>query len=107
LAYALTDKWILAQKLRMPKIQFAKYMKLKKKTKVWILHSFLEWGTKCPWKELQRKSSDLRQNEGPPRDCLTCGSIPLTTTKPRHYFPVSYQGKNITLSSKRAKDTIQ
>jgi hypothetical protein len=29
--YALTDKWILVQKLRIPKIQFAKHMKLKKK----------------------------------------------------------------------------
>ena len=29
--YALTDKWTLAQKLRIPKIQFAKHMKLKKK----------------------------------------------------------------------------
>ena len=29
--YALSDKWILAQKLRIPKIQFAKHMKLKKK----------------------------------------------------------------------------
>jgi hypothetical protein len=29
--YALTDKWILAQKLGIPKIQFAKQMKLKKK----------------------------------------------------------------------------
>ena len=28
--YVLTDKWILAQKLRLPKIQFAKHMKLKK-----------------------------------------------------------------------------
>ena len=28
--YALTDKWILAQKLRIPKIQYAKLMKLKK-----------------------------------------------------------------------------
>jgi hypothetical protein len=28
---ALTDKWILAQKLRIPKIKFAKHMKLKKK----------------------------------------------------------------------------
>ena len=26
-----SDKWILAQKLRIPKIQFAKHMKLKKK----------------------------------------------------------------------------
>ena len=29
--YALTDKWILAQRLRIPKIQFVKHMKLKKK----------------------------------------------------------------------------
>jgi hypothetical protein len=29
--YALTDKWLLAQKLRIPKIQFAKHMKLNKK----------------------------------------------------------------------------
>ena len=31
LRYALTDKWILAQKLRIPKNQFAEHMKLKKK----------------------------------------------------------------------------
>ena len=29
--YALTDKWILAQKLRIPMIKFREYMKLKKK----------------------------------------------------------------------------
>ena len=29
--YALTDKWILAQKLGIPKIQFTDHMKLKKK----------------------------------------------------------------------------
>ena len=29
--YAFTDKWILAQKLRIPKIQFTNLMKLKKK----------------------------------------------------------------------------
>jgi hypothetical protein len=28
--YALTDKWILAQKTRIPKIQFAKHKKIKK-----------------------------------------------------------------------------
>jgi hypothetical protein len=27
--YALTDKWLLAQKLRITKIQFAKHRKLK------------------------------------------------------------------------------
>jgi hypothetical protein len=29
--YALTDKWILAQRLKIPKIQFTDHMKLKKK----------------------------------------------------------------------------
>jgi hypothetical protein len=29
--YALTDKWILAQKLRIPKIQFTDHMKNKQK----------------------------------------------------------------------------
>jgi hypothetical protein len=57
----------------------------RRKTKVWILHSFLEWGTKYPWKELQRQSSELRQKERPSRDCPTQGSIPYRTTKSRHY----------------------
>jgi hypothetical protein len=29
--YALTDKWVLAEKLRIPKIQFTDHIKLKKK----------------------------------------------------------------------------
>ena len=29
--YTLTDKWILAQKFTIPKIEFTNYMKLKKK----------------------------------------------------------------------------
>jgi hypothetical protein len=31
---------------------------------VWVLRSFLEWGTKYPWKELQRQRSELRGKEG-------------------------------------------
>ena len=57
---------ILVQKLRKPKIQFAKHLKLKKKeenTVVWILQSFLEEGTKHPWKELQRQSMEQRLKE--------------------------------------------
>jgi hypothetical protein len=48
----------------------------RKKTNAWTLHSFLEEGTKYPWKELQRKSLELRQKDGPSRDCPTQGSIP-------------------------------
>ena len=39
--YALTDKWMLAQKLRLPKIQFAKHMKLKKKEDQSVVTSIL------------------------------------------------------------------
>jgi hypothetical protein len=46
---------ILAQKLRIPKIKFAKLMKLKKKEYQSVDTSFvLRIGTKHPWKELQR-----------------------------------------------------
>jgi len=45
--YAFTDKWILAQKLRLPKIQSTDYMKLKKKDdQMWMGQSFLKVGTK-------------------------------------------------------------
>jgi hypothetical protein len=47
-------------------------MKLKKrKTKVWILQSFLEGGTKYPWEEIQRLSVEQRLKERPSRDCPT------------------------------------
>jgi hypothetical protein len=52
--------------LRILKIQFTNHMKLKKKeenTVVWILQSFLEEGTKHPWKELQRQSMEQRLKE--------------------------------------------
>jgi hypothetical protein len=54
--YALTDKWILAQKLRILKIKFAKLMKLKKEDQSVDTLILLRRGTKQPWKELQRKS---------------------------------------------------
>jgi hypothetical protein len=38
---ALTDKWILAQKHRTPKIQFAKHKKIKKREDQWVDTSFL------------------------------------------------------------------
>jgi hypothetical protein len=59
--------------LEISKIQITKHMKFKKKeeAKVWILQSFLEGGTKYPWKELQRQSSEQRLKERPSRDCPT------------------------------------
>jgi hypothetical protein len=45
---ALTDKWILAQKLRIPKIQFAKHIKLKKKDQSVDTLILLRKGSKIP-----------------------------------------------------------
>jgi hypothetical protein len=43
------DRWILAQKFRLPKIQFAKHMKLKKKKDQSVDTSFiLRMGIKIP-----------------------------------------------------------
>jgi hypothetical protein len=84
--YALTDKWILAQKLGVPKIQFTDHVKLKKKEDQSVdTKSFLEGGTKYPWEELQRQSVEQRVKDRPSRDCPTWGSIPYIVTKPRHY----------------------
>jgi hypothetical protein len=48
---ALTDKWILAQKHRTPKIQFAKHKKIKKREDQWVDTSlFLRVGNKIPMK---------------------------------------------------------
>ena len=47
--YALTDKWILAQKFRISKVQFAKPLKLKKKEDPSVDTSFLlRMGNKIP-----------------------------------------------------------
>ena len=49
--YALTDKWILAQKHRTPNIQFAKHKKIKKREDQWVDTSFLlRIGNKIPMK---------------------------------------------------------
>ena len=84
--YALTDKWILAQKLRIPKIQFPHHMKSRRrKTKVWVLQSFLEGGTKYSREQIWRQSVEQILKERPSRDCATWGSIPYSVIKPRHY----------------------
>jgi hypothetical protein len=57
-----------------------------RKTKVWILWSFIEEGIKYPWEEIQKQSFMQRLKERPPRECLTWGSIPYTVIKPRHYY---------------------
>ena len=82
--YVLTDKWILAQKLRITKIPFTDQMKLKKKEdqSMGIL-VLLRREKKYPWEEIQ--TVEKRLMERPSRECPTWGSIPYTFTKPRHY----------------------
>jgi hypothetical protein len=49
--YALTEKWLLVQKHRTPKIQFAKHKKIKKREDQWVDTSFLlRIGNKVPVK---------------------------------------------------------
>jgi hypothetical protein len=52
--YTLTDKWILAQKLRMPKTQFTNYMKLKKEDQSVDTSVFLRRGNKIPMERSYR-----------------------------------------------------
>jgi hypothetical protein len=54
---------ILAQKLRIPKIQLAKHMKLKKKDQSIDSLILLKGGTKYLWKELQRQSVEQNLKE--------------------------------------------
>jgi hypothetical protein len=69
--YALTDKWILALKSRIPKIQLLKHKKIKKEDQQ-VDTSLLPW----IWNEISmeggcRESLELRQKDGPSRDCPT------------------------------------
>jgi hypothetical protein len=59
------------------KVQFAKHMKLKKNEDQSVdTLPLLRIGNNHPWKELQRQSLELRQKDGPSRDCHIQGSIP-------------------------------
>jgi hypothetical protein len=57
----------------MYKVQDAKHMKLKKNEDTLLI---LRIGNNHPWKELQRQSLELRQKDGPSRDCHIQRSIP-------------------------------
>jgi hypothetical protein len=45
----------------------------------------LRTGNKYSQEEIWRKGVEQRLKERPTKDCPTCGSIPFTDTKPRHY----------------------
>jgi hypothetical protein len=59
----LTEKWILAQKLSIPKVQFAKHIKLQKEDQSVDTSILLKRGTKYPWKELYKESSEQTPKE--------------------------------------------
>ena len=71
---------------------------------MWILYPSLEWGTKYPWKELQRQSTELWCKERPSRDCPHLGIHPIYKhqTQTLLYMPESFcwQDPDITLSYK-------
>ena len=79
--YTLTDKWIIAQKLGIPKIQFIDQTKLKKKEKESMNIRVLRSGDKIPaggdkvWVRYWRKDH-----------CPNWESISYTVTKTRHYY---------------------
>jgi hypothetical protein len=71
------DKWILAQKFRLPKIQFAKHMKFKKKEDLPVDTSILlRMWNKISMEGVTETKFGAEKEEGPSRDCSTRGSIP-------------------------------
>jgi hypothetical protein len=69
-------KWILTQKLGIPKVQFTDHMKFKKlEDHSVVISALLRRGAKVPRKEIQRESVKQRLKERPPRDCPTWGPI--------------------------------
>jgi hypothetical protein len=52
--YALTEKWILAPKLRIPKIQFTNHKKLKKEDQSVDTSILLRRGNKTPMEEVTK-----------------------------------------------------
>jgi hypothetical protein len=84
--HSLTDKWILAQKLGIPKIQFTGHMKCKKKEDQSVdTLILLRRGNKILMEEVTETKCGAETEGMTIQDCLTWGSIPYTTTKPRHY----------------------
>jgi hypothetical protein len=85
--YAVIDKWILAPKLGIPKIQFRDHMKLKKKEYQSVDTSCLvRREIKYSWEKIWRQSVEQRLKERPSRDHSTWGSTPYTAPKRRHYW---------------------
>ena len=70
--YALADKWILAQKFRIPKLQFTDHMKFKKKEDQSVgALILLKRGSKILTGVNTETNVEQRLKERSPRDCPT------------------------------------
>jgi hypothetical protein len=77
---------ILAQKLKIPKIQFTNHMKLKKKEDQSVDTSILlRRGNKIPMEGVTETKCGAETEEMISQRLPTRGYIPYTITKPRHY----------------------
>ena len=78
--YALSDKWILAPKLRIPKIQFTDHMKLKRKEdqSVGALVLLRMSNKILMGPNIERQSVEQRLKERPYRYYSTWGSTPYS-----------------------------
>jgi hypothetical protein len=74
--YALTDKWILAQKLRIPKIQTTDHMEFKRKTNVWIL---LRRGNKIPMRGITETKCGAETEQKAIQSLIHLGIHPIYT----------------------------
>ena len=76
LEFVLTDKWILAQKPRIPKIQFPKHKKIKKEDHL-VDTSFLpRILNKMSMEGVAETKFGAKTKGWPSGDCPTWGSIP-------------------------------
>jgi len=85
--YRLTDKGILAQKLRLSNDRIHRPWSTGRTNTVWLLQSFLEGVTKIFIEEIQRQSLEHKLKERPFRACSTGDPAHIhTATKPRQYW---------------------
>ena len=98
--HVIIDKWIFKSS-EYTRFNSQTIWSSRRKTKVWILQSFLEGGTKYSQEEIWNQSVEQRLKERPSRDC-TWGCIPYTATKPGWYCrcPACWQQPVTTLSWK-------
>ena len=84
--YVLTDKWILTQKLRIPKTQFAKHKKIKKNKNQREDPSFLpRMGSKIPMEGVTETKFRAERVEKTIQSLPHLGIHPINNHQTRHY----------------------